>query len=40
MEEDNVEMIEEITGVKVLARVKRVDTELDIDPKTVISLYE
>ena len=33
-------MIEEITGVKVLARVKRGDTELDIDPKTVISLYE
>ena len=40
MEEDNVEMIEEITGVKVLARVKQGDTELDIDPKTVISLYE
>lgn len=40
MEEDNVEMIEEITGVKVLARVKQGDTELDIDPETVISLYE
>ena len=40
MEEDNAEMIEEITGGKVLARVKRGDTELDIDPKMVISLYE
>ena len=40
MEEDNSEMIEEITGVKVLARVKKGDTELDIDPETIISLYE
>lgn len=40
MEEDNAEMIEEITGVKVLARVKEGDTELDIDPETIISLYE
>ena len=40
MEEDNVEMIEEITGVKVLARVKKGDMALDIDPETIISLYE
>jgi len=40
MEEDNVEMIEEITGVKVLARVKKGDTALDIDLETIISLYE
>ena len=40
MEEDNVEMIEEITGMKVLARVKKGDTALDIDPETIISLYE
>ena len=40
MEEDNVEMIEEITGVKVLAKVKKGDTALDIDPETIISLYE
>ena len=40
MEEDNVEMIEEITGVKVLARVKKGDMALDIGPETIISLYE
>lgn len=40
MEEDNVKMIEEITGVKVLAKVKKGDREMDIDPKLAISLYE
>ena len=40
MEEDNVEMIEEIIGMKVLARVKKGYTALDIDPETIISLYE
>ncbi len=40
MEEDNVKMIEEITGVKVLARVKKGDQLLDVDPETIISLYE
>lgn len=40
MEEDNVKMIEEITGIKILAKIKKGDTALDIDPKTIISLYE
>lgn len=40
MQEDNVKMIEEITGVSVLARVKKGDTLLDADPKQLISLFE
>lgn len=40
MEEDNVKMIEEITGVKVLAKIRDGDSLLDIDTKEVISLYE
>ena len=33
MEEDNVKMIEEITGVKVLAKIRDGDSLLDIDKK-------
>lgn len=40
MEEDNVKMIEEITGVKVLAKIRDGDSLLDIDTKEIISLYE
>ena len=31
MQDDNASMIEEMTGVKILAYVKKGDTELDID---------
>ena len=40
MEEDNVKMIEEITGVKVLAKIRDGDSLLDIDAREIISLYE
>lgn len=40
MEEDNVKMIEEITGVKVLAKICDGDSLLDIDAEEIISLYE
>ena len=40
MEEDNVKMIEEITGVKVLAKIRDGDSLLDIDAEKIISLYE
>ena len=40
MEEDNVKMIEEITGVKVLAKIRDGDSLLDIDAGEIISLYE
>ena len=40
MEEDNVKMIEEITGVKVLAKIRDCDSLLDIDAGEIISLYE
>lgn len=40
MEEDNAEMIEAITGVKVLARVAKGDTELAMDVDVLKSLYE
>lgn len=40
MEEDNVKMIEEITGVKVLAKIRDGDSLLDIDAEEIISLYE
>ena len=39
MEEDNVKMIEEITGVKVLAKIRDGDSLLDIDAGEIISLY-
>lgn len=40
MEEDNVKMIGEITGVKVLAKIRDGDSLLDIDAGEIISLYE
>ena len=40
MEEDNVKMIEEITGVKVLVKIRDGDSLLDIDAEEIISLYE
>ena len=40
MEEDNVKMIEEITKVKVIAKVKKGDTILDIDPKVLAACYQ
>lgn len=40
MEEDNVKMIEEITGVKVLAKIRDGDSLLDIDAEEIISLYK
>ena len=39
MEEDNLRMIEELTGVKVIAKVEPGATELDIDPEFLASLY-
>jgi len=40
IEEDNLRMCEWMTGLKVAACVKDGDTELDIDPKVLLSLYE
>lgn len=40
MEEDNVKMIEEMTGLSVLAKVKKGDKVLDADPALLASLYE
>lgn len=40
MEEDNVKMIEEITGLPVLAKISAGDEEMEIDVERVISLYE
>lgn len=40
MEEDNVKMIEEITKVKVIAKVRKGDTILDIDPKVLAACYQ
>ncbi len=40
MEEDNYAMIEEITGVKVVATVGSGDEELNMDAKALAALYE
>lgn len=40
MEEDNIFMCEDMTGLPTLARAKDSDTELDIDPDVLTSLYE
>lgn len=40
MEQDNLLMCEKMTGLKVLAKVKPNDTELDIDIDVLKSLYE
>lgn len=39
MEEDNVKMIEEITGVKVIAKVQKGDEVLHCDPKVLEGCY-
>ena len=39
MEEDNIKMVEELTGIKVLAKVEKGASELDIDPKMLAELY-
>lgn len=40
MEEDNVKMIEEMTGLPVLAKIRRGDAAIDADPALLASLYE
>ena len=39
MEEDNLRMCEELTGIPVIACVKAGDSDLDIDPEHLASLY-
>ena len=40
MQRDNLAMIEELTGVRVVAVVRDGDTELEIDEKTLVELYK
>lgn len=40
MEEDNVKMIEEMTGLPVLAKISRGDTVIGADPARLAALYE
>ncbi|MCQ2516267.1 MAG: dethiobiotin synthase [Saccharofermentans sp.] len=40
MQEDNLKMCEEMTGLKVIAKVKYGATDIDIDIDTLINLYE
>lgn len=40
MQKDNIKMIEEMTGEKVLALVKPNDTDIDIDVEVLRNLYE
>ena len=40
MQRDNLAMIEELTGVKVIAVVRDNDAVLDIDEKTLVGLYK
>ena len=40
MQRDNIAMIEELTGVKVIAVVRNNDAVLDIDEKTLVGLYK
>ena len=40
MEEDNLTMIEEITGVKVVATVQSGDEALDMNAEALAALYE
>lgn len=39
MEENNIKMIEELTGINVIAKVQENDKELDIDTQALISVY-
>lgn len=38
--EDNIKMVEELTGLRVIARVRRGETELDIGGEALKSMYE
>lgn len=40
MQQDNKKMIEELTKIPVLATVSNNDTDIDIDPKFLMSLYK
>ncbi len=40
LEEDNLKMCEQLTGLRVLSCVKEGETDLDIDIETLTSLYE
>ena len=40
LEEDNIRMCEYMTGLKILAKVRDNDTELDISAKALAALYE
>lgn len=40
MQEDNLKMIEEISGFPVIACVKPDDKDIDIDSKFLAGLYE
>lgn len=40
MQRDNLAMIEELTGLRVIAVVRDNDTELDIDEKTLVEMYK
>lgn len=40
MEEDNLQMCQDLTGVKVLACVQKGSSDLDMDPDVLASLYE
>lgn len=40
LQEDNVTMCEQRTGIKVIAKIAPGDTELNIDPEELLKLYE
>ena len=40
MQEDNIRMIEELTGLPIVALVGKGDTQLDIDIEILTALYE
>ena len=40
MQEDNIKMCEYMSGLKVIACVKKGDKDLDIDLKTLEEIYE
>lgn len=40
MQDDNLFMCEHMTGLKVIAKVKKGDTDLDIDVNELVKLYE
>ena len=40
MQRDNLAMIEELTGIKVVAVVRDNDTELEIDGNALVEMYK